>query len=91
LWSVSALAVRGRFNLTSSLDTVVGPLTARAQWTRRGGYLVLFNALQTSADAYNLIELYSAYDLEDNGFTESTQLTVNIDNADARRRSCRAL
>jgi iron complex outermembrane receptor protein len=70
----------GRFNFTASLGATVGPATARAQWARRGGYPILFNPLQDRVDAYDVVDLYFAYDLGDVSLLESTQLTLNIDN-----------
>lgn len=70
----------GRFSFTTSVGANVGPVTARAQWARRGGYPILFNPLQDRVDAYDVVDLYFAYDLGDIGFTDSTELTLNIDN-----------
>jgi len=70
----------GRLNLTSSLGASVGRLTARAQWSRRGGYPILFNPLQSRVASYNVVDLYFAYDLKNIAFLKEAQLTLNVDN-----------
>lgn len=73
-------SVVNRFNFVAALGATVGPVTGRAQWARRGGLPVNFDPTQTRIDAYDTVDLYFAYDLEDVGFLESTQLTLNVDN-----------
>ncbi|WP_260582477.1 TonB-dependent receptor [Sphingopyxis sp. PET50] len=68
----------GRFFFTASLGGTLGDFTARATLNHRGGYPLLGVPPQTRVSAFNTVDLFFSYNLDD--LLPNTLLTLNIDN-----------
>lgn len=69
-----------RLNLSASLGATVGGLTASATWYHTAGYKVRNIPNQTRVDAFNVVDLFFAYDVGGAGLFKDLAFTLNVNN-----------